>query len=267
MTWRVFENCPALIGHRGMGAGVVAGHRENTVSSFRAAARAGAAWVELDVQRTRDDALMVVHDPVLPDGRYLAELTSDDAARHGLVRLEDLLEQLPPGLGVAVEIKSGLHDAARPADATTAALLARRYAHGLSDRPVLALSFDPAALQHLRQSAPDLPLGLLTWKTFPIQHAVAAAAHLDVQVLALHTSSLAPPTSGGVAPLAENVFDIVHAARRQVLVWCPESTGRTRDFAAAGVDAVIVDDIPRHARAKSVEADVEPTQGSEVTTA
>jgi glycerophosphoryl diester phosphodiesterase len=188
-------------------------------------------------------------------------MTGDEAGRRGLVRLEDLLQQLPPGLGVALEVKSGLHDAARPADATTAALLARRYAHGLGDRPVLALSFDPGALRHLRQAAPGLPLGLLTWKTFPVQHAVAAAAHLDVQVLALHTTSLAPVDAAGVAaPSPEEVVDAVHAARRQVLVWCPESTSRARDFAAAGVDALIVDDVPRHARALSAP-------GSEVTTA
>lgn len=249
MTWRVFEAPFTLIGHRGMGAGVVAGHRENTAASFRAAAQAGAGWVELDVQRTMDDALVVAHDAVLPDGRYIAEVTSDEAARQGLVQLEDLLEQLPPGLGVVFEVKSGLHDAHQRPEATTATLLARLCERDVGRRPALVLSFDPAALRHMREAVPDLPLGLLTWKQFPIGHAVAAAAHLDVQVLALHTSSLGPPAAGTPAPPVQYIVDTVHASQRQVLVWCPEDTHKALDFAAASVDALIVDDVPRHAQA------------------
>ncbi|MGK5741358.1 glycerophosphodiester phosphodiesterase [Micromonospora sp. URMC 103] len=251
MTWRVFNDQPALIGHRGMGQGLVAGYRENSVESFRAAAEAGLDWVELDVQRTTDDDLMVTHDPVLPDGRYIAEMTSGQAARRGLVRLDDLLEELPLTLGVVFDVKSGLHDAARSADSTTATLLARSCERTLGDRPALALSFDPGALRHMREAVPDMALGLLTWKQFPIGHAVAAAAHLDVQVLAVHTSSLwRDPSASATAPSIESVVERVHSSQRQVLVWCPD-TREALDFAAAHVDALVVDDVPRHVQALS----------------
>ena len=251
MAWRLFENRPTLIGHRGMGKGLVAGHRENTAGSFRAAAEAGLDWVELDVQRTSDDALVVNHDAVLPDGRYIAEMTSGQAARQGLVRLDDLLDELPPTLGVVFDVKSGLHDADRSAASTTATLLAHFRERTIGARPTLALSFDPGALRHLREAAPDMALGLLTWVRFPIGHAVAAAAHLDVQVLAVHTSSLwRDPLAGVTTPSIGTIVERVHASQRQVLAWCP-NTREALDFTAADVDALVVDDVPRHVQALS----------------
>ena len=251
MTWRVFDDRPTLIGHRGMGTGFAAGHRENTVESFRAAAQAGLDWVELDVQRTSDDALVVNHDAVLPDGRYIAEMTSGQAARQGLVRLDDVLDELPLTLGVVFDVKSGLHDANRSSDSTTATLLARFCERGLGARPALTLSFDPGALRHMREAVPGMALGLLTWVGFPIGHAVAAAAHLDVQVLAAHTSSLWPsPSTGATAPSVESIVETVHASQRQLLVWCPD-TRQALDLAAAHVDALVVDDVPRHLQALS----------------
>jgi glycerophosphoryl diester phosphodiesterase len=51
----VFGGRSAVIGHRGLGRGVVTGHRQNTLGSFEAAVRAGVRWVEADVRRTGDD--------------------------------------------------------------------------------------------------------------------------------------------------------------------------------------------------------------------
>src|SRR4051794_32812250 len=152
-----------------MGKGVVEGYTENTVESFLAAVEAGLDWVEVDIQRTGDDALVVAHDAVLPDGAPLAELRAVDAERRGVVRLETLLEVLPTGVGVVFDVKSAIEDAGRPAAGTTGALLGR--AAAAADRPAVALSFDPAALRHMREAAPGLPLGLLTWIRFPIGHA------------------------------------------------------------------------------------------------
>ena len=59
--------------------------------------------------------------------------------------------------------------------------------------PTLATTFDAGALDILRELAPGVPRGLLTWLDFPIGQAVAAAGHLDVQVLAAHWGSLRRP--------------------------------------------------------------------------
>src|ERR687897_427315 len=100
MPTPVFADPPELCGHRGSGRGIVAGARENTLASFRAAAEAGIAWVEVDAR---------------PTAARVAELLLGSAPR----------------------------------------------------RRRLVTSFDPAALLIVRERAPDVPLGLLTWVAFP----------------------------------------------------------------------------------------------------
>ncbi|HJR37552.1 MAG TPA: glycerophosphodiester phosphodiesterase [Nocardioidaceae bacterium] len=250
MAWPVFTETPTIVGHRGMGKGLVDGFRGNTIDSFLAALEAGATWVEVDVQRTADDELVVSHNPDLPDGTLLAEVTAEQAARQGPVLVTQLLDALPSDAGVVFDVKSSLPDASRLGSSTTAALLAQKCRRVLGDRPALACSFDPAALSHMRVEMPSLALGLLTWFRFPIAHAVAAAAHLDVQVLAAHAGSLWANASSGWPgmPTPERLIDQVHGTQRQLLVWCP-STRRARMLARAGVDAMVVDDVPKHVEA------------------
>ncbi len=49
---------PLIVGHRGA-AGT---HPENTKASIEAAANMGTTWVEVDVQPTKDNVLVVNHD-------------------------------------------------------------------------------------------------------------------------------------------------------------------------------------------------------------
>lgn len=236
-----------LVGHRGLGQGMVDGQRGNTLGSFLAAIEAGADWVEVDVRRSVDDALFVVHDEAFDDGAFLATLPAHEAARRGALPLRQLLERLPEETGVAFDVKSSVRDAERSACLTTAALLGDLCKRMLGGRPAVAQSFDPAALQHLRETVPSLPLGLLTWIRFPIGVAVAAAAHLDVQTLAIHSGSLSKGLKSGPLDVPElpELVDSVHAADRELVVWCPP-VHRVRVLAAAGVDAMVVDDVSRH---------------------
>ncbi len=248
----VFTGKPSLVGHRGMGKGVVDGHVENSLGSFQAAVDAGADWVEADVGLTGDDQLFVLHNSALGDGVFLGDVTAATAMRHGAIPLTELLEALPPAVGIVFDVKSSLHDALRPSTSTTAAMLARACSRALRDRPAVALSFDPAALRHMREELPGLALGLLTWLRFPIGQAVAAAAHLDVQVLAVHGGSLWRNAVNGPydVPAVERIVDFVHDAERELVVWCPPER-RARLLAVAGADALVVDNVPRHVRAVS----------------
>jgi len=250
MTRAAFDERPTLIGHRGLGKGSVAGHAENTLGSFLAALDAGVRWLEVDVRRTLDDQLVVAHDAAIADGTFLASMSGGQASRHGILRLHELLEFLPPDVGVVFDVKSAMEDAGRPARSTTAALLARAAKSALRQRPVVALSFDPAALGHMRGLLPTLPLGLLTWLRFPIGQAVAAAAHLDVQVLAVHAGSLwpSPATPRSDLPTLPRVVEQVHASRRQLMVWCPTAR-QARSLFVGGVDALVVDDVPQQVQA------------------
>jgi glycerophosphoryl diester phosphodiesterase len=232
---RVFEDVPVLCGHRGSGRGVVAGRRENTLDSFRAAVAAGVPWVEVDVRASADGVLVASHGPHLDDGRAIAATRAADT---DLMRIEELFEELPPSVGINVEIKSAIEDAARARDQTTAALTADLLVRRAGSRPLLATSFDASAPLIVAERAPGIPVGLLTWHSFPLHMAIPAAVHLGMDVVAPNVASFA----AGQDELARSV-QIAHQAGLQVLAWCPSADER-RPLAAAGVDCLIIDDVP-----------------------
>src|SRR3954471_19133219 len=246
----VFGDTPAVIGHRGLGRGVVSGHRENTLGSFTAAAELGLRWVEVDVRRTEDDVLVVAHDAAFPDGTRVSELPAAEAAGRGMLRLSSLFEGLPPGVGVNVDLKSPIDDSLRPPSRTAAGLLGPVVAAEATRRRVLVSSFDPAALHRVRSAAPHVSLAWLTWWQFPLETAVAGCAHMDVDVLALHVLSLArdPWTAAALdaaldGTAIERAVSLLHDCGRQLLVWCP-LVDAARLLVEAGADAVVVDQLP-----------------------
>ncbi len=244
-TARVFGAGPALIGHRGLGCGVVRGHRENTLGSFTAAADLGMAWVEADVRRTADDVLVVAHDERYPDGTRVADVGAAEADRRGTLRLRTLVARLAPGVGLDLDLKCAIDDSLRPPARTTAALLVPVVAAEARRRPLLVTSFDPAALRMLRARVPALPLGWLTWRHFPLDVAVVACAHMDVDVLGLHVGSLADRGPGTVDPATvAGTLPFVHGAGRRLMVWCPDAH-LAGALLEAGADAVVVDEVPR----------------------
>jgi glycerophosphoryl diester phosphodiesterase len=240
---RPFDHTPVICGHRGSGRGVVGGHPENTLGSFLAAVDAGLRWVEVDARITADDELVARHDPVTADGRFVAEMTAAEAEAAGLMRLATLFAELPAGVAVDVDVKTSLEDALRPRERTTAALVAEIVAREEERRPLLVTSFDPAALLIVRERAPRVPLGLLTWLRFPLRKAIAAAVHLGVDVVAPHVASfpLEPAPGPALERDAATSVRVAHEAGLQVLAWCPEAEAGAA-LVAAGVDCLVVDD-------------------------
>jgi glycerophosphoryl diester phosphodiesterase len=246
----VFVDPPVLCGHRGSGRGVVGGQRENTLGSFRAAVEAGLRWVECDARITADDALVARHDPAADDGRFVSELTAAETDELGLMRVADLLDDLPAEIGVNIDVKSSLEDALRPRERTTAALVAELVRR--ESRPLLVSSFDPAAVLVVRERAPGVPLGFLTWGRFPLRKAIAGAAHLGVDVVAPNAGSFPLRPDPQEREPAESVR-VAHEAGMQVLAWGPRSED-VDQLIAAGVDCVIVDDVPSAVARRSTAA-------------
>jgi glycerophosphoryl diester phosphodiesterase len=229
----VFTDTPVLCGHRGSGRGVVGDHRENTLDSFLAAAGLGLRWVEVDARLSADGVLVARHDPDLEDGRLVGDLPAGEL---DLMRVADLFEALPPEVAIDVDIKSSLDDALRSRGATTAARVAELLA-GAGTRRVLATSFDPASLLIVREIAPDVALGLLTWTRFPLRKAIAAAAHLGVDVVIANVESF--PGVDGI----DRSVAVAHEAGLQVGAWCPAAEQEAA-LIAAGVDCLVVDEVP-----------------------
>lgn len=243
---RVFGPGPKILGHRGCGRGTVKGYQENTLESFLAAAELGIDWVEVDVRRTSDDQLMVVHNPADDEGVFYADITGSEAAEKGALRLDTLLEALPAHVGVDFDVKTSMEDATRTRARSTMGQLAVFAKREARRRDVLISSFDPGGLDIARELAPGVARGLLTWVDFPIGHAVAAAGHLDVQVLAPHWGSLRP-NDREPSPLhrpLEYVVETVHASGREFLAWCPGVKFAQR-LLDAGVDALCVNNVPK----------------------
>jgi glycerophosphoryl diester phosphodiesterase len=222
---------------------VVDGHAENTLQSHRAAVAAGLRWVEVDARLTSDGVLVARHDPLTEDGRAVARLAAAETDRLGLMRLADLFEALPPAVGVNIEIKTALEDARRPRRQTTASGVADLVAGEHARRRLLVTSFDPAAVIIVRESCPEVPVGLLTWSGFPLRKAIPAAVHLGVDVVAVHFSSfkLEQAFARRDALEPEHSVRVAHDAGLQVIAWCPEP-GDGEELIAAGVDCLIVDD-------------------------
>jgi glycerophosphoryl diester phosphodiesterase len=91
------------------------------VESFQAAAASGLPWVELDVQRSADGELVVRHDPVTPAGDLIITRTAAQLAASGIRPLDEVLAALPAGLGVDIDVKTIIEDAADPPGRRTAA--------------------------------------------------------------------------------------------------------------------------------------------------
>ena len=72
---------PWIVGHRGVRGPVP----ENTVESLREAVEQGADMVELDLQLTAGDEVVVFHDPLVPledgQGKAVARLTVEERRR------------------------------------------------------------------------------------------------------------------------------------------------------------------------------------------
>jgi glycerophosphoryl diester phosphodiesterase len=102
-----------IIGHRGSHS-PEGGPVENTLEAFEQAIVEGADWIELDVWRTRDDALVIYHDARLPGAeRDLAASTAAEVGAHRLAdgstvpTLAEALELARGRVRVNVEIKHG----------------------------------------------------------------------------------------------------------------------------------------------------------------
>jgi glycerophosphoryl diester phosphodiesterase len=244
----IFDTRPTIVGHRGFGSGESGGCRENTIDSYLAAVSHGLSWIELDVQRSLDDQLVIRHDPVTPDGDFLVTRTAEQLASYGILRFEDVMAALPTGVAVNIDAKTVIEDAIDPPHRRTAALVAEALREHQERRRLFVSSFDPGllmTLQDRKDTIARVSLGLITWLNFPSRHGIAAAANMGLDAICVHTGTFGlrreqpRPTDHA----AEHVIDTAHRAGLEVLAWVPDPADAVR-LARAGADALCVDDVP-----------------------
>ncbi len=221
-----FASPPVIVGHRGAPRTAP----ENTVASYRAAVSQGAAWIEVDARRSHDDVVVLCHDARLSDGRAVVDLDADELAVGGVPRLDEVLEGLPAGIGVDVELKNlpgePDHDPALPLVA-----LAAEVVRASAPRPLLLSSFDGQALSRARDLLPTVPTGFLYGGGLGAEPAASLAQELGAGVLC-------PPVS---VPLDAEAVAAVHGLDLALLVWTVNDATTAVALAAAGVDALCTD--------------------------
>lgn len=226
------SSAPVIVGHRG--APVT--EQENTTASFAAAADAGAEWVELDVRRSASGSPVVHHDPCTSDGQAVRDQDDAALASMGILRLEEVLVQLPGGLGVDVEVKNspGEPDYDETDDLVGPVASALRRFGDMK----MASSFNPTTVTTLATVLPEVPVGLLTAPGFTVAEGVAMAGEVGAHVLCCHVDA---------PDLAAQAVERAHEAALDVMVWTVDDPERVRRLAAVGVDALCTND-PASAR-------------------
>lgn len=161
-----------LIGHRG----VAGKYPENTKVSVQAAIDMGLTWVEVDVQPTKDNVLVVCHDHTVNrcsngkgriDQMTLAELKaldfgrwfSNEFANESIITLTELLELAAAnGLNLNIEVKVDLHSAEDVAKMVTHTLLEGP----LAKDHILLSSFSHEVIRALHKHCEGYRLGVLS---------------------------------------------------------------------------------------------------------
>jgi glycerophosphoryl diester phosphodiesterase len=213
---------PLAIAHRGDPVA----ERENTLPAFASAVREGADMVELDLRRTRDGEIVVLHDATLSRlwgvGSNVADLELAEVRRigRGQTRIPTFGEVLqhvdvPLMVDLNAETVEGALNEVRQADAMTRALF---------------VTGNVAALRHLRDLASDARIGLTWVEPEP------PPPELLVELGAEYWN----PMFRLVTP--ERVAD-VHRMGLKVSTWTVDKPRHMARVMAAGVDAIVSNQI------------------------
>jgi glycerophosphoryl diester phosphodiesterase len=209
---------------------------ENTLAALEAAIAAGADYTEIDVQRTRDGELILVHDAdfmrVAGDPRRVADVTFTEIA--GLVQapddgspaeerriatLDQFIERARGRIRLMIELKYY-----GPDPALAPAVVDRIRAHGVEGEAVL-MTLSVSGVEQLSRIAPDLELGYVS------AAAVGDLTRLPVDFLAVARGAATPR--------------LLRAAQERdvrVYVWTVNQAAAMAELIERGVDGLITDD-------------------------
>jgi glycerophosphoryl diester phosphodiesterase len=211
------------IGHRGARAY----EPENTLRSFKKALEIGVDAVELDVRKTKDDQLVVIHDADVKrttDGKGLvSELTLEEikefSAEKGekLPTLKEALDFLDKKVKIVIELKeTGVENQ----------VLSMVHTKGLQ-KNVVFVSFIEEALRKVRELDKEVETGLIYVKH---KNPVKAALELKASYLLplyrfTHTANVQK----------------AHENDLKVIVWTINKPEEVAEYAEKGVDGIASD--------------------------
>lgn len=243
-------------------------HPENTLAAIRGALRLGVDSIELDVQRSRDGALVLVHDTTLArttDARMLyprrAPWSVADFDHDELMRLDAGGWKGPAWAGEQIPtLRQALVLAGRSATDLLLELKAPQLYPGIvgdvvaelrrtpdDDRggtegtcSVVVQSFDVAAMQALKDRAPEVAVGVLG---APARSELPALARWADQVNPHHWS------------VDRSYVDAVHTHGMECLAWTVNRSFAMRRALDLGFDGIITNEPLRLSEAMARRSD------------
>ena len=212
------------IGHRG-----AAGHApENTLASIEQAVALGCALTEVDIRRTADGYLVLLHDERVDrttnGSGLVAEMDLEDLQKldasegQKIPTLEEALQAANGRVGLILEVK---------AEGLAYDLCGIVRASGFTD-PIIYASFLHDELQHLRRADPDA-FTMALFKKLPKDPA-AEAAKLQATHVGLQFDKATPP-----------LVKALHKAGLIVFVYTVNKPKDIQRMRTLGVDGIVSD--------------------------
>ena len=222
----------AVVGHRGGPEDTAV---ENSMEAVEQSITAGAGYVEMDIQRTRDGQYVVFHDENFSRFTHerravhemtLAEIRELDLGeksngRFSNVRvptLEELLERTRGRIGIFLELKGSSADQQMADDAVAAV---KR--HDMLDR-VVVISLKYELITGIEERHPEVTSGFIYFLSF------GDTAHLVGDYLILEEDAATSDT-----------ITQIHEAGKRAAVWTVNTEESMQKFVNWPVDAVITD--------------------------
>jgi glycerophosphoryl diester phosphodiesterase len=243
----------------------VHGHRgarsvlpENTIPAFLHAIEAGADVIELDLAVTKDDVLVVSHDPHInplictgPEEKPLIrDLTLEQVKQYDcgsktnpafprqkavpgtrIPTLDEVLALAPKGdfrFNIETKISPKAPELTAPPDKFAQLISLALTKHKLEPRAIVQ-SFDFRTLHEMKKLSPGVPVAALYQG--PPKDFVAIAKEARAEIVAPHFSLV-----------TREQVDAAHKAGLKVVPWTPNEPQQWAALIKAGVDAIITDD-------------------------
>lgn len=214
---------------------LVSGHRgaaglcpENTLKGIERALDLGVDFVEIDVHRTRDDVVVVMHDETLdrttngsgPIREHtLEEIQKLDAGEGERVpTLCEVLDLVKGRAHLLCEIKTG-----GSAEGSAACV----HDAGMA-KEMTFISFNLDVLRYLRRTEPGIDIGVLLWH--PNESDVAVAGIIGATWIDLYYRRL-----------TLHLADLIKGAGMKLRTYTPNEAHEFKVMAAMGVDAITTD--------------------------
>jgi glycerophosphoryl diester phosphodiesterase len=218
---------------------------ENTIAAFDKAVEMKADYIEIDVQRSQDGELVVIHDTTVDrttDGsgsvknmtfeqlRNLDAGSWKDAQFTGekIPTFDEVLDRYHGKIGILIELKApelypGIEE-------TVAGVLKERHLDVPQNEKIIIQSFNFDSMKKMNNLLPKVPIGVLT----------SSRAHTTEQALK-DFSTYADYFNPSYGIVTEDLVDQVHSLGMKISSWTVRSQAAADFLLDMGVDAIITD--------------------------